>query len=44
MSRKSTGTVRILKNDKGERQRHAKWTRADGTRSRWLPLPPGIRP
>ena len=39
MGRKSTGTVRILNNDDGEPQWHAKWTRADGTRSEWLPLP-----
>jgi integrase len=45
MPRKNTGTVRILKNDNGEPQWHAKWTRADGTRSKWLPLPPkGERP
>ena len=34
MSRRSTGTVRLI----GGRWR-AKWTRADGTRSRWVPIP-----
>src|ERR1019366_1497761 len=38
MGRKSTGTVRVLRNDKGEPQWHAKWTRADGTRSEWVAL------
>jgi len=42
VGRKSTGTVRILKNDEGEPQWHAKWTRADGSRSPWLPLDPHI--
>jgi integrase len=39
MSRKSTGTVRLIGG-----KWHAKWTRADGTRSPWLPLSPKIRP
>ncbi len=43
MGRKSTGTVRILKNADGEPQWHAKWTRADGTRTEYLPLDPSIR-
>jgi integrase len=43
MGRKSTGTVRILKNEDGQPQWHAKWTRADGTRTDWEPLPPSIR-
>ncbi len=38
MGRKSTGTVRLLQGAHGTRQWHAKWTRADGTRSEWLPL------
>ena len=42
MSRKASGTVRILKDDHGKPQWHGKWTRADGTRSKWLPLPGGI--
>lgn len=42
MGRKSTGTVRILKNDKDKPQWHAKWTRADGTRTDWEPLDPKI--
>lgn len=44
MPRKSTGTVRVLRYKKtGARQWHAKWTRADGTRSDWLPLPAPIQ-
>jgi integrase len=43
MGRKSTGTVRILKNEDGQPQWHAKWTRADGTRTDWEPLDPSIR-
>ncbi len=39
MSRKSTGTVRILRDANGERRWHAKWTRSDGSRSDWLPIP-----
>ena len=39
MSRKSTGTVRILRNDDGELAWHGKFTHDDGTRSEWLPLP-----
>jgi integrase len=35
MGRKSTGTVRILKNEQGKPQWHAKWTFADGKRSKW---------
>jgi integrase len=42
MGRKSTGTVRILRNEHGEPAWHARWTRADGTRSDWLPLPDAI--
>jgi integrase len=42
MPRQSTGTVRILNNDDGHPQWHAKWTRADGSRSEWLPLSPKI--
>jgi integrase len=42
MGRRSTGTVRILKNDNGEPQWHARWTRADGTRSKWKPIDPRI--
>lgn len=42
MSRKSTGTVRLLRNDDGELQWHAKWTRADGTRTDWEPLNPAV--
>jgi integrase len=41
MGRKSTGTVRVLQGETGP-QWHAKWTRADGTRTEWLPLPPSI--
>jgi len=41
MGRKSTGTVRVLQGEKGP-QWHAKWTRADGTRTEWEPLPPEI--
>ncbi len=42
MGRKSTGTVRVLRNENGVRQWHAKWTRADGTRTEYLPLDPKI--
>ncbi len=42
MPRKSTGTVRILQGEHGKPQWHAKWTRADGTRSEWEPLNPKI--
>jgi integrase len=42
MGRKSTGTVRILKNEQGDRVWHGKWTLADGTRTEWLPLPGAI--
>jgi hypothetical protein len=42
MGRRSTGTVRVLQGEHG-RQWHAKWTRADGTRTEWLPLDPAIR-
>ena len=42
MSRRSTGTVRILQNDDGRPQWHAKWTKADGHRTPWTPLPPTI--
>jgi hypothetical protein len=41
MGRKSTGTVRLL-NPSGKPQWHAKWTRADGSRSPWMPLSPRI--
>jgi integrase len=41
MSRKSTGTVRLLQGEHGP-QWHAKWTRADGTRTEWLPLNPKV--
>jgi integrase len=43
MGRRSTGTVRVLKNEQGRPQWHAKWTRADGTRTEYLPLDPSIR-
>ena len=42
MARKSTGTVRVLRNEQGVHQWHAKWTRADGTRTEWLPIDPSI--
>jgi integrase len=42
MPRKSTGTVRILKNDLGQRQWYARWTREDGTRTPYVPLDPTI--
>jgi hypothetical protein len=43
VGRKATGTVRILLNQEtGWRQWHAKWTRADGTRTEWLPIDPNI--
>jgi len=42
MGRKATGTVRILKNEDGEPQWHAKWTRADGTRTEWTAIDPSI--
>ncbi len=42
MGRKRTGTVRLLRNDDHELQWHAKWTRADGTRTEWLPLNPAV--
>jgi hypothetical protein len=41
MSRRST--VRVLLNDDGAPQWHAKWTKADGSRTPWTPLPPTIR-
>ena len=42
MGRTATGSVRILRDDAGKRAWHGKWTRADGTRSGWLPLPGNI--
>lgn len=39
VGRKSTGTVRVLRDDRGQLRWHAKWTRSDGTRSKWLTLP-----
>jgi len=42
VARRSTGTVRLLKNDAGELQWHAKWTRADGTRTDWIAIDPKI--
>lgn len=43
MPRKSTGTTRLLRNDQGDWQWHARFTRADGTRSKkWEPIDPGI--
>ena len=42
MGRRSTGTVRILRNDQGRLQWHAKWTRADGSRTDWTELDPLI--
>ena len=42
MGRKSTGTVRILRNEDGERQWHAKFTLADGKRGPWRPIDPNI--
>lgn len=38
MGRKTTGTVRILKHE-GQPYWHARYTRANGTRSKWGPLP-----
>jgi hypothetical protein len=43
MGCKSTGTVRILNNDASKPQWHAKWARADGSRSPWMPLSPGAK-
>jgi len=42
MGRKSTGTVRILRNEDGELQWHAKWTCDDGTRTKWAEISPAI--
>jgi len=42
MSRKSTGTVCVLKNADGEPQWHAKFTRANGTRTPWKAIDPSI--
>ncbi len=42
MGRKATGTVRILRNDDGEPQWHAKFTLADGKRTKWTPIDPSI--
>jgi integrase len=39
VGRKATGTVRILNGEDGKPAWHGRWTRADGTRSDWLPLP-----
>jgi integrase len=39
MPRINTGTVRILRNEAGERQWHAKFTLADGKRGEWVPIP-----
>jgi integrase len=40
--RKATGTVRILNGEDDKPCWHGKWTRADGSRSEWLPLPGNI--
>jgi hypothetical protein len=42
MGRKSTGTVRLLRNGQGDWQWHARWTRDDRTRTDWLPLDPNF--
>ena len=43
MGRKATGTVRVLLNEQGKPQWHARWTRANGTRSKkWEPIDPKI--
>jgi integrase len=39
MSRVASGTVRILRNEAGQRQWHAKFTLANGERGRWVPIP-----
>jgi len=39
MSRRSTGTVRILCGPSGQRQWHAKFTLPGGKRGRWVPIP-----
>lgn len=44
MGRRSTGTVRLMPNEQGVEQWHARFTRADGTRTKWLPLDPRIAP
>jgi hypothetical protein len=42
MGRKSTGTVRVMPNSQGVPQWHARFTRADKSRTTWLPLDPTI--
>ncbi|MGA2451048.1 MAG: site-specific integrase [Polyangiaceae bacterium] len=42
MGRKSTGTVRLMPNAQGREQWHARFTRADGTRTAWIALDPRI--
>ena len=42
MGRKSTGTVRVMPNALGLPQWHARFTRADRTRTNWLALDPSI--
>lgn len=42
MGRKATGTVRVLIGEDGKPAWHGKWTRANGSRSKWLPLPGNI--
>ncbi|MGA2451512.1 MAG: tyrosine-type recombinase/integrase [Polyangiaceae bacterium] len=42
MGRRSTGTVRVMPNAEGVLQWHARFTRADGKRSKWMPLDPRI--
>ena len=42
MPKPSTGTVRVLQNDEGRPQWHAKFSRADGTRTPWEPIDPRI--
>lgn len=42
MARRATGTVRVLRNDEGVLQWHAKWTRADRSRTPWMPIDPSI--
>ena len=45
MGRKATGTVRLLSDGHGGRQWHARFTRANGERSKeWEPLDPQIKP
>ncbi len=42
MGRKAVGTTRVLLNEDGKPQWHGRWTRADGSRSDWLPIPGNI--